>query len=92
MFLGWFLEFASESLRSGLIMNGLELCSANPVTYSLERLRAVFPKSGAVFAGEAKTPLGKPAVPPCRPATLNGGGEYAAVFTPKGTKGPSDNK
>jgi hypothetical protein len=51
-----------------------------------KRLSAVFPKSGAVLAGEDKTPLDKPAVPPWRPLSLKGGGEYATVFAPKSTK------
>jgi hypothetical protein len=52
---------------------------------------AMFPESGAVLGGEEKIPrsagLGKPAVPPWRPASLNGGGEYATVFTPRGLSG-----
>jgi hypothetical protein len=59
------------------------------------RLSALFHKSGAVFAGEEKIPrsagLDKPAVPPRRPASLNGGGEYATVFQPKRTKRLSGN-
>jgi hypothetical protein len=42
--------------------------------------------SRGVLAGEEKTLLDKPVVPPWRPASLEGGGEYATVFQPKRTK------
>jgi hypothetical protein len=55
-------------------------------------LGALWHKFGAASAGEEKTLLGKPAVPPWRPVSLNGGGEYATVFPPKRTWRPSHNK